>query len=183
MRLRTHLLSSALLGVALYPRRPLRAAAVTLAGTLLDLDHLLLYALQTGDWSAVGALRYDRYRHRGQGPGDTRPRYGSLRSPFHEPWLLLPLWALAAGRPWLRPVALGLSLHLLLDQYDSPRRLLARLRARGRCFACGRRGRLLSIHRFGGPQGKRYVALCQACTETTARNGRLTPAAGGDRRA
>jgi len=102
--------------MALYPRRPAHAAALVLAGTLIDLDHLLLYALRTGDWSVVGALRYNRYRHYWRQAGDTRPRYGPLRSWLHTPWLVLPpLWSCAAMYPALRPVALGLSLHLLLD--------------------------------------------------------------------
>jgi hypothetical protein len=134
MRFRTHLLTSVLAGVALYPRRPARLAALVAAGTLVDLDHLLLYWLQTGDWSVVGALRYDRYRHRGAGAGDTRPRYGSLRSWLHEAWLVLPpLWLGAAGHPALRPAAVGLSLHLLLDHYDLPWRYAARRRAGGLC--------------------------------------------------
>jgi hypothetical protein len=169
MRFRAHLVSSALLGLALYPREPLKLLAVTLAGTLIDVDHLLLYALQTGDWSVTGALRYDRYRHRGQGVGDTRPRYGSLRSWLHEPWLLLPpLWVWAARHPALLPVAAGLSLHLLMDQYDAPLRLLARARTGGRCRLCGRRAPL-SIHRFGQRGERRYIALCRACTEEMAR--------------
>lgn len=126
MRFRTHLLTSLAAGLALYPRRPAHAAALVLAGTLIDLDHLLLYALRTGDWSAVGALRYNRYRHYWRQAGDTRPRYGPLRSWLHEPWLVLPpLWSCAATYPALRPVALGLSLHMLLDHSYLPRRLLA----------------------------------------------------------
>ena len=64
MRFPTHLLSSLAVGLAVYPRQPLRLAALVAAGTLVDLDHLLLYSLHTGDWSVVGALRYDRYRNR-----------------------------------------------------------------------------------------------------------------------
>ena len=105
MRFRTHLLTSLAAGLALYPRRPAHAAALVLAGTLIDLDHLLLYALRTGDWSAVGALRYNRYRHYWRQAGDTRPRYGPLRSWLHEPWLVLPPgWAQPTRRcalwPW-----------------------------------------------------------------------------------
>jgi hypothetical protein len=178
MRFRTHLATSIALGLALYPRRPRRAAALIAAGTLIDLDHLLLYALQTGDWSIVGALRYDRYRHRGGLPGDTRPRYGPLRSWLHRPLLLLPpLWVAAASRPALRPVAIGLSAHLLLDQYDAPLRALEGLRAAGRCRACGRPGMRLDVHRFG-PRGRRqYRALCQPCAQESARTGRLAASA------
>jgi hypothetical protein len=169
MRFRTHLLTSALLGLALYPRRPGRAAAVALAGTLVDLDHLLLYGAHTGDWSVAGALRYDRYRHRRRVAGDTRPRYGSLRSWLHAPWLVLPpLWAAAAARPALRPVALGISLHLLLDHWDGPVRLAVRLRRGRSCERCGRRGLRLGVYRYGRLGGYRYRVLCHACAEVVA---------------
>src|SRR5262245_14927880 len=83
MRLRSHLLASALIGAALYPLAPLRALLVTISGVAVDLDHYLLYALRSGDWSPVGALRYDRRRGHPVRPGDTQPRYGSLRSAIH----------------------------------------------------------------------------------------------------
>jgi hypothetical protein len=166
VRFRTHLLSSAALGLAVYPRRPFRAALLALAGTLLDLDHLLLYVGQTGDWSVLGALRYDRYRHRRWRPGDARPRYGSLRSWLHRPALVLPpLWMLAWDRPALRPLVLGVSLHLALDHYDWPLRRLALLRAAGRCAGCARQGLRLSTHRRPGADGHTFRALCRRCGE------------------
>jgi len=165
MQLKAHLAASAALALALYPRRPLRAAALVAAGTLIDLDHLLLYAAQTGDWTVSGALRYDRYRHRAPTRGDSRPRYGPLRSLIHEPLLLLPaVWLLARRRPALRPAALGLSLHLLLDYLLWPRDLRIRLRARGRCELCGRPyGRRLLVRAQPGPAGASLIAICRQC--------------------
>ncbi|HEX9370859.1 MAG TPA: hypothetical protein VF897_07620 [Roseiflexaceae bacterium] len=96
MRLRTHILTSTLLAAALYSRAPRRAALLALGGVLLDADHYLVYALRSGDWSPLGALRYDRRRHLPRTAADTRPHYGSLRSPAHRAQLTLPL-ALAAG--------------------------------------------------------------------------------------
>jgi hypothetical protein len=138
VRFRTHLLSAAVAGLALYPRHPGRAALVTLGGVALDVDHFLLYAIRSGDWSLAGGLRYERRRHTPIRPGDTRPRYGSLRSALHRPLLTLPLvWLLALAWPPLRPVAAGLTLHLALDiavpHYDP--RLWHR--AGGRCESCG----------------------------------------------
>ena len=74
MRLGTHLWTSALAGLVCYPRSPGRAALVLAGGVLIDVDHILLYMLQTGDYSLVGALVYDRYRNHPLRPGDTRPR-------------------------------------------------------------------------------------------------------------
>lgn len=166
MRFRTHLITSALAGLALYPRRPARAAALVLAGTLLDVDHLLLYVARTGDWSVAGALRYDTYRHGQIRPGDTRPRYGPMRSWLHEPWLLLPpVWAAAARRPALRPLAVGLSLHMLLDHWDLPWRLGARVRAGDSCDSCRRRGLRRRVHRSGRLGSYRYRLLCEPCAD------------------
>lgn len=174
MRFRTHLLTSAAAGLLLYPSRPARLAALVAAGTLIDVDHLVLYALQTGDWSVIGALRYDRYRHRGRGVGDTRPRYGSLRSWLHDPRFALPaVWTLAATRPALRPLALGLSLHLLLDHLDWPWRYMAVLRAGGVCQVCRRRGMRLVVHRSGRRGRYMYQALCRACGDRAV-SGRQT---------
>lgn len=175
MRLRTHLLTSSALGLALYPRRPERLAALVAASTLIDLDHLVLYGLRTGDWSAVGALRYNRYRGRRYTAGDTRPRYGSLRSWLHNPWLALPLaWAWAGACPAARPLALGLSLHLLLDHVDLPWRIQARLRAGGACQSCGRRGARLSVYRSRDAAGARYLALCRVCGQRAMTSGATT---------
>ncbi len=171
MRFRTHLLSSLAAGLALYPRRPARLAALVAAGTLIDLDHLLLYSLRTGDWSVVGALSYDRYRHRGAGAGDSRPRYGTLRSWLHQPLLALPLCLAAARRPGLRPLALGVALHLLLDFSDWPAHYAEQLRSGGRCRACGRAGRVIVL-RSGRRGAYRYRALCGACAERAARGQR-----------
>lgn len=165
MQFKSHLAASAALALALYPRRPLSAAALVGAGTLIDLDHLLLYALQTGDWTVSGALRYDRYRHRAPVRGDSRPRYGPLRSLLHEPLLLLPTaWLLARRHPALRPAALGLSLHLLLDYVYWPRDALLRRRARGRCQVCGRwAGRRLRT-RVRYEEGRRLLGVvCPQC--------------------
>lgn len=174
MRFRTHAISSALAGALLYPRSPLRAATLLMSGTLIDVDHFVLYALQTGDWSPEGALIYNRYRNSPGLAGDSRPRYGSLRSWLHNPLLTLPpLWVAASRRPALRPVALGLSLHLLLDHVWWPRYTLAYWRAGGRCAGCGRSDRKLTVHwkrDWGHPELR---TLCRPCFERSMR--RLAP--------
>jgi hypothetical protein len=165
MQFKAHLAASAALALAIYPRRPLRAAVLVGAGTLIDLDHLLLYALQTGDWSVSGALRYDRYRHRAPVRGDSRPRYGPLRSLLHEPLLLLPTaWLLAGRHPALLPAAIGLSLHLLLDYLYWPRDAMLRRRAGGRCSSCERLvGRRLRV-RVRHVGGRRQLGVvCPQC--------------------
>ncbi|NJN16723.1 MAG: hypothetical protein HC822_10840 [Oscillochloris sp.] len=163
---KTHLLSSLALAVVRYPHRPLAAALVVAGGTMIDVDHFLLYALQTGDWSLSGALHYNRYRHTLRVRGDTRPRYGSLRSLIHHPWILLPLiWIAAGRRRFLRPVALGLSLHLALDYMDWPRYKAAMQRAGGRCAVCGAAGRPLQVVVRRRQEQLHYEAQCRRCRE------------------
>src|SRR5690242_8696308 len=171
MRLHIHILTSALLGAALYPRAPRKAALLLAGGVLLDADHYLLYALRSGDWSPFGALSYDRWRNQPITPGDARRRYGSLRSVFHSVRFTVPfVWLLGWRWPALRPLAAGVTLHLALD--TSPLRLDWRVwrRAGGRCERCGRRGVKLWIHYVISPRkgGSRWaldnrVAWCYDC--------------------
>lgn len=148
MHFRSHLLASTLAGIALYPRSPRRAALVALSGVLIDVDHYVLYALRSGDWNPVGALRYYKRRSQPFRPGDTRPRYGPLRSIAHHAPLTIPLlWLLAWGWPRLRPLAVGVTLHLAMDQpwtYMLDWRVWRR--ARGRCERCGARDRHLDVY-------------------------------------
>jgi 5-methylcytosine-specific restriction endonuclease McrA len=168
MHFRTHLWTSALAAAICYRRSPGRAAALVAAGTLIDIDHLALYALRTGDRSLVGALVYDQYRNHPRRRGDNRPRYGSLRSWLHEPALIPPLLLAAALLPWLRPVALGLALHQALDHTSIITRMRVAARAGGRCELCGATDRPLAhhpiVHPFDGGRGmQNLVALCEPC--------------------
>ena len=174
MQFRSHLLASALLGVALYPRRPMDAALVTLAGVLLDTDHYILYASRSGDWSLLGALRYDRRRATKARRGDTRPRYGPLRSLAHEAPLSLPVvWVGARLFPALTPVAAGLTLHLALDTpWTTMLDYRVWRRAGGVCERCGKPRRDRSVQFVVPPhRGGAYWALenravwCGRCTK------------------
>jgi hypothetical protein len=171
MRLHTHFISSVLLGAVLYPRAPRRAALLALGGVLLDVDHYLLYALRSGDWNPLGALRYDEWRHTPRTAADTRRRYGRLRSIFHCPWLTLPLiWSISVRWAAVRPAAIGITLHLALDfpflQLD--RRVWRR--AGARCERCGAHVRKRQIvyvlpPRHGGARWalNNRAAWCRAC--------------------
>lgn len=139
MRLRTHILTSALLGITLYPRAPRKAALLLAGGVILDVDHYLLYALRSGDWNPLSALRYDRWRNQPINVGDQRRRYGSLRSILHRARVTLPLvWLLGGRWPALRPLAIGVTLHLALDISLLRLDWRAWRRAGGRCERCGR---------------------------------------------
>ena len=162
MRMRDHVIASTVAAALLYPRSPTRAAALLLGGVAIDTDHFLMYTLTTGDWTLSGALNYDRYRHFRAAAGDTRPRYGPMRSGLHNPLWLLPLWWLARRHPHLRAVAWGLSLHLLMDYWTTPIEWAIRLRAGGRCACCGQRRRLRVYAMFENGQ-YRLTPVCRSC--------------------
>ncbi len=142
MRLHIHILSSLAAGVTLYRHAPARAALLMLGGVGLDADHYLLYALRSGNWNPLTAWRYDRWRHTARTPSDTRPRYGALRSIFHHAQLTLPIvWGLQGRWPVLRPLAIGVTLHLALDLPFLRFDWRVWRRAAGRCERCGRTDR------------------------------------------
>lgn len=174
MHLRTHLWTSAVTGLLCYPRSPAKAALVLASGVLIDVDHIVLYMLQTGDYSIVGALVYDRYRNRPSRPGDTRPRYGSLRSWVHHP-IMLPILAWVIAKvPLLRPIAIGLLLHLTLDHMFDPLLWPVYWRAKGRCELCGTETKKTRIHYIVHPvdggtwKPNNMVVLCRSCHRKAA---------------
>lgn len=178
MQFRSHLAIAAAVGLAVYPRSLRRVALTILGGVLIDFDHFFLYALRSGDWSLAGALRYDRRRHMRIRPGDTRPRYGSLRSVVHRPWLSLPVvWLLAWAWPALRPLALGLSVHLALDTHLPHYDRQAWRRAHGRCERCNLPGLELEVYWVVPPHrgGDRFATSnhavwCAACAREVYRS-------------
>jgi hypothetical protein len=174
MRFHTHLWTSALAGMLVYRRRPLRALALTLAGVLIDVDHYVLYARKSGDWTPWGALHYNSYRHRPGGLRDPRPRYGSLRSKAHHPGFGLALGLLAWRWHRLRPLALGVALHLALDWSHAPSQWRRFWRAGWRCSLCGSSRKLrvhAIVHRLDG--GRRdeqnLTVLCGSCAKAAER--------------
>ncbi len=165
MRFPAHAIASAALGFAIYRRQPRKLALLTLAGIALDFDHYLLYGSRSGDWSIAGALRYERRRHGAPARGDTRPRYGSLRSIAHRRRIVLPLaWLTAWEWPQLRPLALGLTLHLLMDLYLPHYDWRIWQRAGWRCERCGNAGPHLEVHLVVPPRrgGQRWLASNRA---------------------
>lgn len=179
MQFQTHLAAAAAAGVALYRRNPRRALLVAIGGVILDIDHFLLYALRSGDWSLAGALQYERRRHTQIGSGETRPRYGSLRSVLHRQRISIPLLALMAlAWPRVRPLAIGIALHLLLDLHLPHYDRRAWERAGGRCERCNLPGLELEVYYRVPPHrgGDRFAlenraVWCTNCAREANRRG------------
>lgn len=183
MRLGTHLWTSVVTGIALYPRAPHKAALLALAGVLVDVDHYVLYALRSGEWNPVEALRYNQRRAFPPRTGETRPRYGPLRSLIHRPWLTLPLvWLISVIWPPFRPIAQGILLHLALDT-DLHLRLDWRVwrRAQGRCEGCRVGGVAVAVHYVQPTQRGGSVwaldnraLLCESCLRALRKRTKTT---------
>jgi hypothetical protein len=177
MRFGVHVAAAMAAGYAVYRHDLKSVLLTTLGGVIIDIDHLVLYATRSGDWSLSGALRYDRFRHTRSRAGDTRPRYGSLRSILHDPRLALPLLILSAlAWPAVRPLALGIALHLALDVHFLHYDWRAWTRAAGRCEACHVPGLDLEVYYLVAPWrgGARFalanrVVWCAECARTAYR--------------
>lgn len=176
MRFKEHLLAGVAIGLACYRRKPLKAALAILGSVVLDTDHFVLYAWRSGDLNPFGALRYDRRRNKPPRPGDTLPRYGSLRSVLHRKRITYPLLALLAWRvPAMQPFALGIAVHLLMDIHLLNLDWRAWQRADGHCERCGVSGLGLAVyyrippHRGGHPHALSNRAVwCFTCAREVA---------------
>ena len=182
MHFGAHLAAAAAAGLAIYRHTPRRAALLALGGVIIDIDHFVLYAWRSGDWSLMGALHYDSYRHIGIRAGDTRPRFGSLRSVAHEPRITVPLVTLLAlAWPNLRPLALGIALHLALDIHLPHYDWRAWARAAGRCECCNVPGLEREVYYRKSPRrgGDRFslanrLVWCTTCAREIYREREAT---------
>ena len=116
-----------------------------------------------------GVWRFARYRWRERTPGDTLPRYETLRTRLHQPLIVLPIlwWLARRGDVW-RGLAIGVSLHLLMDYLEWPRAAAAVWRAGGSCPRCGRRRRLEPLWVRDGSRRGHWTATCRPCREQPA---------------
>lgn len=90
------------------------------AAVLIDVDHYLGYAWQTGDFSLRRAYAFHRRRHRHPLRWRFHPHWPVLGFEtgrvFHSVPVLLALWAAATRWPQLRPIAGGALFHRLQDE-------------------------------------------------------------------
>jgi hypothetical protein len=167
MRVRDHIaLSTA--GAALLSGRLGRGAVSVWAGAvLIDVDHYVWFCLRERRLNPVSAVRYFSGAH--------TPQHAATRG-LHSPLALLAVLLLAARRPQLLAVALGMGLHVALDRFHEARMDQARAAALRRddltCQVCGVRGPQVGTHLEWqpwllpsyGPQN--LISLCPACHRT-----------------
>jgi hypothetical protein len=172
MRVRDHMALS-VAGTALMRPWLTRGAMGLWAGSLLiDVDHYAWFCVRQRRWSPVAAVRFFNEAH--------PPQHSATRL-LHSPAASLAVLLLGVRHRRLLPVALGMSLHVLLDAHHDSRMDRARAAALERdghsCQACGARAPGVRAHLRRqpwllpsyGPQN--LVALCAPCHEAAHARG------------
>jgi len=149
----------------LYPIIGRSAVGFWAAGIFIDVDHYAWFAAQHGHFDPVAAVRSFN--------GADAAQHSETRR-LHHPLVLGPLLLLGLRRHALLPPALGMALHVALDEYHRARTAEAKSRALRRdrhiCRVCGGRDALVA-HVWRQPrllpsyQVNDYVTLCEGCHE------------------
>jgi hypothetical protein len=132
----------------------------------LDIDHYLWFCSRQRQLSPRAASRFFNEAH--------PPRTPATRA-LHHPMTVVAAAALAARRRALRPLALGMSLHIGLDRHHEARMNGARAKALARdrfsCQACGTQTSSVDTHLHRQPWllpsygARNLVSLCGPCHE------------------
>lgn len=166
VRVRDHVLLSTAAAALLAPRLGLDAASLWAGGVLVDVDHYLWFCIRHRSLSPRAAARFFN---------GARPPQTSATRALHHPVTLAATLTLAARRRELRPLALGLGLHVGLDAHHEARMNRARTEALARdrfsCRACGVQTPHVDAHLFRQPWllpsygARNVVSLCGRCHE------------------
>jgi hypothetical protein len=173
VRVRDHIAISTAAAAVLRPWFGRRVLGLWAGGVLIDADHYLWFCRRERRLSPVAAVRFFNQADAPQLPA-TRV--------LHRPVALVPLLLLGLPRRALRPLALGLGMHVALDAVHGTRMRRARFAALERdgssCQACGARTRV-GTHLRRQPlllpsyDASNLITLCDRCHERahTSRRG------------
>ena len=172
MRVRDHILFSTAGAALLAPRLGLDgfdAAVLWAGGVLIDLDHYVWFCIRHRHLSPGAATRFFN--------GADPPQTAATRA-LHHPITIAAALALATRQRGLRPLAVGMTLHVGLDAHHEARMNRARAKALARdsfsCQACGGRApqvERVDTHLFRQPwvlpdyRTRNLVSLCSPCHE------------------
>lgn len=134
------------------------------ASVLIDTDHYLWFVLSGKGGNLGSAVRYFN--------GPDVPESGSTRA-LHHPCVMLALGTCSVWRQQLRPIVIGMALHVLLDKHQRRRLRQARLAALRRdefmCQRCRVRGVEMTAHQWRTtplltfPRSSQMITLCARC--------------------
>jgi hypothetical protein len=166
VRPRDHIALSTAGAALLAPRLGLGAMGLWAGGVLMDVDHYAWYCIRRKDLSPLAAAHFF---------GGAHPPQTSATRALHNPIAVLTMAALAARQRRLRPLALGMTLHVGLDARHEARMRRARAEALARdrflCRSCGTQTRRVDTHLFRQPlllpsyAAGNLISLCGACHE------------------
>lgn len=166
MRVRDHILLSTAGTALLVPRLGVGAVGLWAGGVLIDVDHYVWFCVRHRCLSPRAALRFF---------GGAHPTQTRATRILHDPAVVAGALALSARRPRLRPLVLGIGLHVGLDAHHAARMNRARATALHRdrfsCRACGQPAPHLEAHSFRQPwllpsyRAHDLVSLCGPCHE------------------
>jgi hypothetical protein len=172
MRVRDHIALSTTGAVLLHPWLRSGAIGVWAGSVLVDVDHYLWFCVGRRRLSPVAAMRFFNEAH--------PPQHAATRV-LHSPVAPLAVLLLGARHRALLPVALGMTVHLLLDLRHEicmeNARIVALERDAFSCQACGTRGPEVGTHLRRQPwvlpsyEAHNLVALCGPCHETAHAGG------------
>ena len=164
MRVRDHIAISTAAAAALRPWLGRRVLGLWAGGVLIDADHYLWFWRHERRLSLAAAVRFF---NAGRAPAVPATRV------LHHPAAVLPLLALGLPRRRLRPLALGVGLHVALDAAHEMRMHTARLAALERdgssCQECGVREGGVGTHLWRQPlllpsyDAENLISLCDGC--------------------
>jgi hypothetical protein len=164
VRVRDHIAISTAAAAVLRPWLGRRVLGLWAGGVLIDADHYLWFCRHERRLSLAAAVRFF---NAGRAPAVPATRA------LHRPVAVLPLLVVGLVRRRLRPLALGIGMHVALDAAHTARMDAARLAALERdrlsCQTCGVRIAGVGAHLWRQPwllpsyDVENLVSLCDGC--------------------
>jgi len=167
LRVRDHIVLSTAGAALLSPWAGRDVLSFWAGSVLIDADHYVWFALRQQCLNPLAAVRFFNEPH--------PPQHAATRV-LHSPVVLLAVLLLGSRHRQLLPVALGMGLHVALDEHHEARMSKARAAALRRdgfsCQACGAREPRVVTHIRHQPwllpsyATQHLVSLCSRCHET-----------------
>jgi hypothetical protein len=164
VRVRDHVLISTAGAALAAPSLGRGALSLWAGGVLIDADHYAWFCLRHRRLSLQAAVRFFNQAD--------PPQHPATRA-LHAPAAVLSVVLIGLGWRRLRPVALGMGLHVALDAYHLARMARARSAALARdgyrCRACGAQAPPVTAHVWRQPRllpsyrHRNLVSLCRRC--------------------
>jgi hypothetical protein len=167
MRVRDHIALSTATAAIVRPWLGRGVLGLWAGSVLIDADHYLWFSMRQGRANPLAAMRFF---------SDANPPQHPATRALHTPVALAAFALLGVRQPRLRPIALGMGLHVALDAHHEARmnqaRVAALRRDRFSCRACGTRAAHVGTHLSHQPwllpsyRTENLISLCGSCHRT-----------------